>query len=199
MSEQVIDTEKVEEKPIDLKAYEQTKNDMFKFKREAQEKEAKLAEMQAKLEELEKKGLEGSQQYKQLYENEANKRKELEGKYSELSTSLVKREKFSAVEQAAIKAGIRDLSDIEGFDFEGVEIETTNTGRYRVIGAEDWIEGLKKNKPHWFKDASVANINNSTGNFDNKAPKKLSATEILELQKKDPEAYKKYMASIFKK
>ena len=199
MSEQVIDTEKVEEKPIDLKAYEQTKNDMFKFKREAQEKEAKLAEMQAKLEELEKKGLEGSQQYKQLYENEANKRKELEGKYSELSTSLVKREKFSAVEQAAIKAGIRDLSDIDGFDFEGVEIETTNTGRYRVIGAEDWIEGLKKNKPHWFKDASVANINNSTGNFDNKAPKKLSATEILELQKKDPEAYKKYMASIFKK
>lgn len=198
MSEQTVEQTE-ESKVVNVEAYESVKNDMHKYKRSYSEAQEKLNQLQSKLEEMETKNLEGSKQYKELYEQTQTKLKQVEQEKLSLNQAIVNDKKFSAVEAAAIKAGLRDISDLEGFDFEGVEIETTNTGKYRVVGAEDWVESLKAKKPHWFKDQSVPNVNNSTGKFDGGKPKELSAQDILKLQKEDPAKYREYMQRGLKK
>lgn len=200
MSEVVVETQDNQEeiKSVDANAYESVKNDMHKYKRSYTEAQEKLNSLQSKLDEMERKSLEGSKQYKELYEQTQAKLKQVENEKSSLNQAIVNDKKFSAVEAAAIKAGLRDISDLEAFDLEGVEIETTNTGKYRVVGAEEFIENLKAKKPHWFKDTTVSNVNNSTGKFDGGKPKELNASEILKLQKENPAAYKDYMSRKFK-
>ncbi len=44
-------------------------------------------------------------------------------------------------------------------ELNGVEIETTNTGKASVIGAEAFAKNLKALKPHWFADKTAPNVN----------------------------------------
>lgn len=189
------------EKPeFNMEAYERAKNDMHKYKREASEFKNRFEQLQSELNELKEKGLENKQEYKTLWEREKQSREEIESKYSQFKSNVITDKKRDAVEKFAIKAGLRDTSDLDGFDFDGVELETTSTGKINVIGADSWVETLKSQKPHWFKDSTPADVNNSFGgNRAPDKPKELSARELLDLQKKDPAAYRSYMNNRFKR
>lgn len=67
-----------EDKYVSKSAYEEVKKDMFTFKTAKKDLEEKLKQIQAEKEELETSKLMEKEQWKQLYETEANKRKEME-------------------------------------------------------------------------------------------------------------------------
>lgn len=189
-----------EGREVNMEAYERAKSDMHKYKREASEFKNQLEQLQSKLNEMETKGLENKQEYKTLYEQEKQRRSEIETSFSQFKTGVITDKKRDAVEKFAIKAGLRDTSDLDGFDFDGVELETTSSGKFNVNGADTWVENLKAHKPHWFKDNKPADINNNFGNSgEPNKPKVLGARELLDLQKKDPDAYRAYMNKQFKK
>lgn len=91
--------------------------------------------------------------YKTLYETEKTSREAAEGENSRIKESLVMEKKWSAVESAAVKAGIRDdaLDDLSRLPLSEVLVETTSTGKINVLGVEQFIAKLKAKKPHWFE------------------------------------------------
>jgi uncharacterized membrane protein (DUF106 family) len=70
MSEEVVNDEVVtdDNKLVDHKVYEQTKNDMHKFKRSFMEMQKTKEELENKLKAFEEKGLQDSNNYKELWE-----------------------------------------------------------------------------------------------------------------------------------
>lgn len=120
-------------------------SDMHKFKTRYRELESKLKERD--MTELKKR--EEWQKLADHFEKESQQyREQFEG----LQTALVRDKKISEVKNYAIKSGIRQeaLEDLEILDMDDVQIETTSTGRYNVLGADKFVNRLKVNRPHWF-------------------------------------------------
>jgi hypothetical protein len=91
-------------------------------------------------------------------EKEAN---DARAEATKIRTAFVDEKKFSAIREKCAALGIRPeaISDLEGLDLSRVQIETTSTGKINVLGAGDFAERLKANKPHWFTDKSGPNVN----------------------------------------
>ena len=186
-----------EQKPsVNMEAYEQMKNDMHKFKRQAQEAETERQRVASDLKAIETKQMSSQGKYKELYENTLQ---ELENSKSELNGTremVMDDKKITAVRQAALKSGIREeaFNDLNILAMDGVVVETTDQGRYSVLGVDSFIEGLKSSRPHWFTNSQAPNINNSTGSF-NSEEKSYSASEVIELQKSNPQLYRELLTT----
>lgn len=178
------------EEAIDLKAYENTKNDMHKFKRQALDTNVKLDEAIAKIATLEEDKLKSGENYKELWEKQKSASQEWEGKYKGLSKMLVEDKKMNAIKNEAVKAGLgSDWMDmLNAFDTSDVIVETTSSGNFMVNGADTWVEALKADKPMMFKQKADPNVNNKSGSFDNRE-KTYSPSEVLRLQREDPAKY----------
>lgn len=166
----------------------------YKQKLEALEK--KNNELAKMLEEREIKSLQEKENYKDLWELEKQKREQTEEKMKSLSTSVFNNFKTSAIREAAAKMGILDtaIEDLDLLDNSMVQIETTDHGNINIHGANEFVEELKQKKPHWFKNLNPPKLNNMT-------PIKtqgLTPQEVIELEEKDPKAYRSYMKSLIK-
>lgn len=198
MSEEVTPVENVEPivepKPVSSEAYEQTKNDMHKFKRMASDAETKQLEAEVKLKAIETSNQESQGKYKELWESTTEELNSVRDKHSKVLNSVIDDKKLTAVREFALKHNIRQeaLDDLDMVDMSGVVVETTDQGRYSVHGADHFVEKLKTLKPHWFVDGKAPIINNGTGTFDGEE-KTYSPTEMLDLQKKDPALYREVM------
>jgi DNA repair ATPase RecN len=179
---------------VDPNVVEQYKNDMFKFKREARDMAEKNEALAKKIQEIENAKLESQGEYRKLYEEQLQKTEQYESKYKDVLGKVVEDKKVSAVRELAMKRNIRPeaLEDLNMIDMSGVIVETTDQGRYSVLGADSFVEKLQSAKPHWFTDSKAPNVNNGTGDFDGKE-KTYSSSEVLELQKKDPAKYREIM------
>jgi TolA-binding protein len=102
-----------------------------------------------------------SNDWKTLYERKEQEAKEAAEKLNSFESTLTNTAKFSAVREAALRAGIRQeaISDLELVDFKDVIVERSPTGRIEVRGHESAVERLKTLKPHWF--GKSVNINSS--------------------------------------
>lgn len=187
----VEDAPPVEATIIDPVAYEQMKNDMHKFKRMASESTTKLTASEARLQEIETNQLAASGQYKELYEASEARAVEAEGKYKSTLDTVVDDKKMSSVREFALKHNIRKeaLDDLDMIDMSSVVVETTDHGRYNVLGAEGFVDNLKAAKPHWFNDSTPPVINNGIGTFDGKETT-YSPNELLGLEKENPALYR---------
>lgn len=138
----------------DPKAYEEIKADLFKYK-------AKVQEFEARAKAEEEKRLRETNDWKTLYEKKEQEAKEAFERLSSIENNLVNTAKFSAVREAALKAGILPaaVNDLELVDFKDIAIEKSETGRIEVKGVERSIEMLKTLKPHWF--GKSVNVNSS--------------------------------------
>lgn len=196
MSEPVVEpvveqVEPVEPAPIDPNAYEQMKNDMHKFKRMASEATEKQNAYEAKLREIETNQQKASGKYKELYEATAQERETYKEKYENTLNAVVDDKKMASIREFALKNNIRKeaLDDLDMIDMSSVVVETTDQGRYNVLGAENFVDGLKALKPHWFTDSTPPVVNNGTGSFDGK-DKTYSPSELLGLEKENPGLYR---------
>lgn len=143
----------------------------LKAKQDAEEKakEAKLRE---------------SNQWKELYEEKERKAKEAEERAERIQKSYLNERRFSAVKEAAIKAGLRDeaYSDLDLLDLESeVEIESTSTGRINVLGADKFIERLKAKKPHWFGSKNPPAVDGTNPRVT--TPKQVTVKQLLDAEK----------------
>lgn len=130
---------------VDKSVHESVKSDLFKQK----EENRKLKEQ---LENQKISGMKEKEDWKGIAEAKTTEAEEYKTKYSGLAQSLSRNAKMSAINSAALKAGIVDqsLSDLEMLDFDEVRVESTDSGKFIVTGAEQAIENLKKRRPHWF-------------------------------------------------
>lgn len=193
MSEEIEKKEVPEEKApqvVDVEAYEKTKNDMHAFKRKFMDSQKQIEDFQNKLKELEEKNLEGSNNYKELWEKERSSKVDIEGKLKSLTGNIIEDKKMSRLKEEALKNGIDEdfLDMLDAFDTSDILVETTSSGQFIVNGADTWVESLKNTKPKMFKQKVDPTINNKTGNFDGR-DKTYSSKEVLALQKSDPDKY----------
>jgi len=173
--------DEIEKKPVSGSAF---------YKNKLEELERKNAEMLAQLEESKTRQLKEKENYKELYEIEKNKRLSAEEKAVKISKDYLTGLKMSAIESEALKAGMlpEALDDIRPEEATMVEIETGDKGTVSILGAKEYVEFLRETKKHWFKNNYAPKINNSHPS-DPVAPKKLTARELLDLQKTDPKKY----------
>lgn len=174
-------------------------DDMMKFKKQAQEFQNQAKSYEQKVKEAEERQLEEKQEYKTLYEQTKQKLEEEKQTGHKLRSAFESDKKFEVLKRAAVKAGLRDesLDDLEYLDTSAVIVEKTDQGRMNIIGAEEFVDGLKERKPFWFKDSKAPNLNTTDGS-PGAGPKELSAQQILKLQKDNPEKYRQIMAKRLK-
>lgn len=134
--------------------------DMHKYK-------GQLREISSASQAEKEKLLREQNNWQELAQLQESKAREAEEKLQQLQSALVNREKYSALKDAAMKAGIRSeaLSDLELVGLDKVQVETTSTGRVNVIGVGQTIESLKLSRPHWFGGAKT-NVSGSIPSVD---------------------------------
>ena len=154
------------------------------YKQKLAEIEAERAKLAAELEAERTRKLQEKEDYKQLWENERQKREQAELKSKELSQTVFHNFKRSAIREEAAKAGILPsaIEDLDLLDTTSVEVETTDKGHINVLGAKEFVELYKERKPHWFKPVGAPTINNGRPT-DTSASNQLSAADIVKLQK----------------
>lgn len=162
------------------------------YKEKLSKYEQENAELRNQMETIQSKNLEEKENFKQLWELEKQRRVEAEEKATSVAQNYFNGLKMSAIEQEALKLGVRTeaLEDFSRLDTGMVEVETTDMGNANVLGAKEFVETIKERKPHWFKTGTAPNINNANPAMAKE--KKLSGYELAELQEKDPVAYKAY-------
>lgn len=202
------DTTQTDTKPrvVTYEDHERALTDLHRFKRAAKELEDKKLEMERKLSEIETKQLQEKEDYKTLAEKRLEQVNELTGKYEGLKSSIYTNHQMSAVKEEALKAGLRPeaVEDLELLDVEGVAVEMTNTGKVTVVGAKDFVDGLKNSRKHWFKP-QIPNVNSGSGSFT-PATGSVTAQDVGKLEreaqrKKTPESKAAYLGALaeFKK
>lgn len=101
--------------------------------------------------------------YKSLYEQEKKQREEYETKEKMLREGIVYDKKYNAVITEALRSGLRKEAqdDMERLSLEELVVEATSTGKYNILGVEQFVANLKTKKPHWF-EVKKTSINPNT-------------------------------------
>lgn len=212
MSDETIVNPPVDDKPvadpknelIPMKAYEEVKGDMLKYKQGIRNLEAELEKANAKAKELELAGLRAKEDYKQMYEQEAAAKKEIEGKYKMTVSAVVDSAKWNAISRELISMGLnpdpQNLKDVERLvDFTAIEVEGTTTGRVNVLNAKEFSEKFKSQRPYLFQTPGKTNIN--TGNPTIITPQNVTmdsvkAAEAEYKKTRSPDAEKRYKEAL---
>jgi len=127
----------------------------------ASEDKNSLHETERKTQELNNmKSQEKWQEVAQLQEKRGD---ELETKLQNISSAMVRKEKYNSIHLEAQKLGLKSDAArlIDLMDFEGVQVETTTLGNINVVGAKEAAAALKLESPFMFGN-STANLNTST-------------------------------------
>lgn len=172
------------------------------LKKQADEYKKKVREYETKMKsqtETELKQKEEWQKFAQLKEQEAG---EYRTKYEALQQNLVVEKKYNALKNEAVKLGLRQeaISDLELVDLSDIQIESTSTGKYNVLGAEKYAERLKAVRPHWFGGQTV-NVNTSSVRVQGSEsvdPKAILKAESEGRKSGDMSEYKR-LISLYKK
>ena len=126
------------------------------------------------------------ERFKELADEYESKARQAEEDNRNLRNAVMNDKKLSAVQQAAMKLGIRKeaLVDLDMLSLDTVEIETTSTGRVNVLNADHFAENLKIQKPHWFGRRS--------SNFNTSEPEVVTGGSVtMDMIKKAEQEYKK--------
>lgn len=158
MSEENVTVEEV--KSVPKTAYDEMFQDLSKAKAKARELEEKTKLYEQEREEIKLRSLKEKEDFKSIAERETERRKALEQKLDETTKATQKFFKRTAIQAEALKAGLyKDaIKDLELLNMDDVEIETTSTGSFNVLGVDKFIERQKSERHYWFNDKSAPNI-----------------------------------------
>lgn len=196
-SGQITDTTEQVSTPkvVSFKVAEQYKADMFKFKERVRELETKLGDQESQR-------LKEKEDYKALYEREAEARAAAVKKAEDLAGFVQQDKKFNEVKAKAIQAGFRSeaIKDLELFNLDSVSVEATTEGRFIVHGADEYVQNLKQTRPYLFTDNQAPNVNGGRGGASQPTAKKISPYDVLAVEQKwkrreiTKEEYSDYLA-----
>lgn len=156
---------------------------------------------QKRIAEVEKAKLEGSGDFKKLWETERDARAELEGKLAETKSSFVLTQKHFAAKEALLKAGLDPgaLKMLDKETFDSLEVEIKND-RFEVRGAETLVTQWKQEYPFLFKAAAKApNVNTGgTGHSGFTGTGEVTADELFKIERKFGGRSKEYTEAAMK-
>ena len=151
-----------------------------------QKQKDKNRELESRIGAIESKSLQEKNDYKSLWERSESDKKKLEQDLQNQSNWIVKTQQFNEVKAEAVAAGLRKeaLKDLDLIEMDGVDVETTSTGRFIVKGAKQKVESLKQEKPHWFTVEEPPKVNTGgTGAGDVRPGQRLSATDVVQAER----------------
>lgn len=153
-------------------------SDMMKYKKKVEALENdKKRETETRLREQAK--------WQELAETMQRERDETIERMSKLSSSIVERERTSALRVKAMALGLRSeaVDDLDTLDLSELQVETTNTGRMSVLGVDKFAERLKTQKPHWFADRKPVQINTRQQSSSDDGTAPITAGQLLAAEK----------------
>lgn len=153
--DQTLPKEEGSEKKIPLTQYKKALDDMQAARKE-------LAKLKEQVEEIEATKLRETNDFKSLYEQAKEKLQAAKGENDKLKSAFIQTQKFNAVKNAALKAGLRNEEDLDLLDLSGVEVDMiqgTNGVRFEPRGVDEFISGLKESREHWFKPTDPPKTN----------------------------------------
>ena len=190
-----VEEVKTEEAPVVKK---EKKDPVKEYAQKLTAVEQEKEDLKRQLEEMKTGELERSNNFKALYEQEKSKRELAEQTAKRTRDTYIKDLKMKSIREEALKSGSHEsaVDDLELLDHSLVEIETTSTGRYSVLGAKEFVDSIKEKRPYWFQDKTPPNINSGRPSGIPKG--EYSAEELLKLEKDNKPEYYKVMASILR-
>jgi len=146
--------------------HERLLKDTHRYKEEAKRWRAEAEKSAKERRESEDRKLAEANEFKVLYERTAAERDAERAEKQKLIDSYYTNQKISSVRSEALKAGLRPEAeaDLDLIGLDSVAIERTDQGRVIVHGTEEFVQNLKKTRPHWFGNTKVANINSGGTN-----------------------------------
>lgn len=187
--EKTQDEKKENDKENSDRTERKISHDLLKYKKESETLKDENDQLRKKIDEINEQSLLEKSNYKQLYENEKNKNVDLTDKITKTRESFFGSLKNNEIQKQALKLNIREeaLQDLRMVDSSSVITETTSEGNVNILGAKEFVEKLKADRPYWFKDTSNVIIND--GNPEFTGTKQMTASDLLALQKKNPAKY----------
>lgn len=186
------------EREVLLKERDTQKAETLKAKQESETLKKKLSEYEKTRKADEEAKLRDGGDFKTLYEKERKAREDAEIGKQKVSSAFVKTVKQSEIRAEALKENIRPeaLDDLALLDAQGVEHVISETQGIVVTGAAEFVKRVKESRPYWFREGTPPDLNNGNPGSPIPKPKSLTPAQVLEMQEKDPEAYKKYMSGV---
>lgn len=185
-----------------LKAADDYKKDMLKFKDAATAAQTQLESLTSAEAEKEKTRLTQQGEFKTLAEQEKTAREKAELEKKEALGKVDRFLKSTTLEKEAVKAGILEtaIADLKLLKMDALTVGMDSAGNVDVKGAEGMIAELKKSRPHWFGQAKDPAFNDAGGGSDSTrgGTGALTAMQLAELSIKDPAKYKILMNEITK-
>lgn len=193
--------EKVVNKSIDPRDHDRAVNDMMKYKKELSSVQRELEELREakrsqEADELKKKGLD--KELAEKLQQELNKEREENKK---LKTTIFSNQKYQTILGAAKAAGLLQEaeSDLEMLDLDDLSTELTTKGRVLVHGVDEYVEKIKKTKPHWFKGNSTVKFNSGGTGNDQTTTEDMPLKDIMALKYKDKKKYDEELQKYLKR
>ena len=157
--------------------------DMLRFKDQSKAEAAKVAALQAQIEELSTKMSAQNKDYETLYSTEKQKRADIEAEKNKLLGNVLNSERYRAAYPALKKAGLRDDADnlVELMGLDKIDVEATSSGRFVCSNVQDFVDGAVKQYPYAFQKANVPNVNSGSGNGQQQC-EKWTAAKLVALE-----------------
>lgn len=182
--------------------HERALKDLHKFKSENRE-------LRDKLKAQETQALREKDDFKALWEKEKAEKDELLTKHQSFKDWVFEDKKIAAVKVEATKHGLRPEAerDLELYlkDEQAVVVEATSTGRFNVLGAEAFVEKLKKTRSFLFRPEGPPVVNTGS-NLKPGSGSEVSGTDLYEIEKRHGRqskewrtAFEKFRAARIKK
>lgn len=154
--------------PVSWDDHQRALRDVHKFKDKAKALEGDYANLKAEVEALKAGKLKESNDFKTLYEAEAEKSKAQNVENQRLKLTVKNNERYRALMPALKEAGMLDsahniLERLNQDEWDKLDVEVTSHGRMLVNGVADFVKDFKEHYPYVFKQRGMPNVNGAGG------------------------------------
>lgn len=168
--------------------------ELTKLRKMAADVQKERDELKSRFEALETKKNEDGGDFKKIADTYKAKLEETEAKLNSFKGSVIVNEKHKAASAALVKAGLlpEALRLLDKEEFNDIEVEVTNTGRFIPHGVDIFVENFKKSNPYAFAKAQPPTVNNGSGRRTDTSHDTAVLTHeyMYALEKKDPAKWK---------
>jgi hypothetical protein len=147
---------------VSFEDHQRALKDLHRFKSRAKELEDAIANKETQ-------SLREKEDYKTLADRYKAELDETQNKLKSINQWFESSQAHSSVKQHALRLGLLPEAekDLDLLPLEGVVVETVKTSsggvRHNVLGADGYVESLKKTRPHWFRDTKAPVFNSGSG------------------------------------
>lgn len=152
-------------KAISWDDHQRAIRDLHKFKDKSRTLENEVQTLKSSFESLRAKALKDQEDYKTLYESEAEKAKLKDQEINKLKTSVIYNERYRAAMPALKEAGLLDsaLNLLDHLDLSEIEVEGTSNGRFLTNGVDSFVKQVRERYPYAFQQKKVLGVNSGGG------------------------------------